>query len=1113
VYTRTLRHGIQVVFDGAGRHIRTVARTGQATVFTWGGASGDSLLTVRVPPGGVSGTTYTLAYDGNQKLDRITDPAGRVLDVTVTANRLRSIVDPDTTVATQFAYDSTGPIPTLLKTRRTRRGFTTVFFYQGPLVTQASVPHDTALASYAITGYAPWNTKGWVAHPHTTPQTAVDTSTVFTTLTGPRVGVADDARFWVDKWGAPVKVVGAISDTTFIYRGSTLAPAMVTRLRRPDGVVDSLIWDARGNLLKDSTAWGGGAPPTVSTWTYGSPNAPDSPDRAIGPVADTSLFTYNGWGLTERVRAPNQHVTRFSYRAAGPDSLQGLLERVSDSLVRVYSVGQPSNDSLVQLLSTRFAFNMRGNVVADTSPMGRVRRLVRGSAERVDTVVDPAGHRTSFGYDAANRVRVVRVHPPAGPGGTIDSTRYTWRLGDLTQITDPRGVIRQYRYGPSGRVIGEVDDYGKLEERWFGLSGLLDSLAPRAGVRVRAVYDAAGRRQKLFWDPNGALDSIAYGYDVMGRMLRARQGSDSVLRSYHPSGLVTSEVKWQAGGRISVVSGYDAAGRRIALRVGTPGSTVHSDSATYAYAATGDLAEIRVRWRNSSQRDTVRFRWDPLGRRDSLAYSSGTSVRLVYDGDGALRLVCSRGPTGPDGTAVFDVKSHVSTQDGDGLPTRVNPATAPLSCVQGTPVPYFLDTLAYDHKHQMTYRSRDVVETWQYDASGNRRSYTRTATPDRRDSILPGHNRLLYSGQYTAPVGYRRYTYDDNGARTGEDTCGASCSPLHVWEYDALGRPSGADYLQCPYDPLGRMAFACQTNWLQLQLGYDGANVVRTGHDEFSAGWTFIHGPGVDDPLLAKRGSDNLTHLFVTDGEGRQLAVGKRDGDPAQLNLLGATTSGVTQQSTTFEPLRLASPDLPDISFFRNRWYDHYSGRWTQEDPLGLAGGVNLYQYAGNNPAVWADPFGLAVDTLEAVYGRQFSTEIPSLGVRRLCVDQSVRERVELIVGNARLNGIPFAFNNAYRDRLTAGTGGRPGAGKRSLHLSGFAFDINSRALTPDQNRIFDGIARHFGFVPVVGDPGHYQAREGDIGSYDSHAAAVAEARRSYGANECEDANVEALRQ
>jgi RHS repeat-associated protein len=45
--------------------------------------------------------------------------------------------------------------------------------------------------------------------------------------------------------------------------------------------------------------------------------------------------------------------------------------------------------------------------------------------------------------------------------------------------------------------------------------------------------------------------------------------------------------------------------------------------------------------------------------------------------------------------------------------------------------------------------------------------------------------------------------------------------------------------------------------------------------------------------------------------------------------------------------------------YLRNRWYDPQTGRFLSQDPIGLAGGVNLYAYAGNNPASFSDPFGL----------------------------------------------------------------------------------------------------------------------------------------------------------
>jgi RHS repeat-associated protein len=54
--------------------------------------------------------------------------------------------------------------------------------------------------------------------------------------------------------------------------------------------------------------------------------------------------------------------------------------------------------------------------------------------------------------------------------------------------------------------------------------------------------------------------------------------------------------------------------------------------------------------------------------------------------------------------------------------------------------------------------------------------------------------------------------------------------------------------------------------------------------------------------------------------------------------------------------------DLRDGSGFeyrRNRYYDPQTGRFTTEDPLGLAGGLNLYGFANGDPANFGDPFGL----------------------------------------------------------------------------------------------------------------------------------------------------------
>jgi RHS repeat-associated protein len=47
------------------------------------------------------------------------------------------------------------------------------------------------------------------------------------------------------------------------------------------------------------------------------------------------------------------------------------------------------------------------------------------------------------------------------------------------------------------------------------------------------------------------------------------------------------------------------------------------------------------------------------------------------------------------------------------------------------------------------------------------------------------------------------------------------------------------------------------------------------------------------------------------------------------------------------------------LLFRRNRYYDPATGQFTQQDPIGIAGGMNLYGFANGDPVNFSDPFGL----------------------------------------------------------------------------------------------------------------------------------------------------------
>jgi RHS repeat-associated protein len=67
------------------------------------------------------------------------------------------------------------------------------------------------------------------------------------------------------------------------------------------------------------------------------------------------------------------------------------------------------------------------------------------------------------------------------------------------------------------------------------------------------------------------------------------------------------------------------------------------------------------------------------------------------------------------------------------------------------------------------------------------------------------------------------------------------------------------------------------------------------------------------------------------------------------------------------------------IYYYRARYYDPRTGRFNNEDPIGLGGGtVNLYSYAKNSPITRSDPTGLVSDSCGDPRGDPRGIESPS---------------------------------------------------------------------------------------------------------------------------------------
>jgi RHS repeat-associated protein len=153
----------------------------------------------------------------------------------------------------------------------------------------------------------------------------------------------------------------------------------------------------------------------------------------------------------------------------------------------------------------------------------------------------------------------------------------------------------------------------------------------------------------------------------------------------------------------------------------------------------------------------------------------------------------------------------------------------------------------------------------------------------------------------------------------------------------------------------------------------------------------YVHGLGIDQPLALFKGTQLVVPHATWRGVYDQGSC-LPSPCPAGLQFPSGNGSASVWGPTGIDPdkadwygsLIWDQQDATGYQYKRNRYYNPSAGRFTQEDPIGLAGGLNLYGFAGGDPVNYSDPFGLCCTNAEA------KAVITDLARRRSAINTAV---------------------------------------------------------------------------------------------------------------------------
>jgi RHS repeat-associated protein len=789
---------------------------------------------------------------------------------------------------------------------------------------------------------------------------------------------------------------GTTTSTTIIHYDDTANPRRPTSVELPDGKTWETTYDSFGNVLTTTTPRG---VVTTRSYSYSAFALGRLTSVQEGTKAATSFTYFEPSGLVDTVTSP-------SPTGSGTVSTSHTYNSLGDIL----TITVPGNNAGTSATTT-FSYTQDGTytqsaalgqAVKVTDPAGRVSHARYDSQGRVSSAWDALGNTYTAQYNLADQPTSVTM-PATGQTGTGSGSTQS------TYLYTGGPVVAEKVYNEAATLFREVDYSYDAEGRTLSVTG---STEP-----VSFVYDGAGRILERY-DGNNNLQS-AYIYDGRGLLAAEQKPVGSITHEraygYDSSGRVTQRVDRTVGtttgqivanysyldddGLLTAIEYPDASSRDVSLEYDGYGRLSSRSDSTgtqeYSYGDLDQILSVTTTYTGLSAK-SVSYSYYPDGSRDQLTTPAGT-FSYLYNAAG-------------DPTSLTNPQSETTSWS-----YQTNGALSSQTQANGITSSYTLNALSQLTSLLHKDASNTTITQFAsitHDGAGNRLGVTATFPSltalsgaisysyDTKDRLTQESSAL--NGGFVSSFGYddagnpttfkgSTRTFDAQNRRSGTG-----------FAYDVQGNPTTYTGTSITYTPegqataIGSLLTADYTAEGLRAWKEDGATSTRT---------YFLYDGTTPVVELNASGSVTAVNTFGANGLISRWTAGGMSGTSVfyafdergnTARRFDATGTVLDSHAADSYGGTLDSPSGAGASdpfagygaqwgYYRDaetglylctfRYYDPAEGRWLTPDPIGYAGGCNLYGYVGNRAPNAHDPLGLqTVDSVTNNFWRAINT-------------------------------------------------------------------------------------------------------------------------------------------